>query len=93
MAVMRSVLGAFLGICAAMPVLADFNEGFSAYLRKDYARALEEWRPLAEQGHAAAQNNLAGMYDKGKGVPVDQVQAYVWYSIAANLFPEGKDRW
>ena len=29
---------------------ADFNKGFEAYNRGDYATALREWKPLAEQG-------------------------------------------
>lgn len=31
-----------------------FDEGFSAYQRRDFTTALREWRPLAERGSAAA---------------------------------------
>ena len=44
---------------------ADYDDGMAAYDRGDYATALQEWRPLAEQGHADAQYNLGMMYDKG----------------------------
>ncbi len=33
---------------------ADFQAGLDAYARGDYATALKEWRPLAEQGDAFA---------------------------------------
>ena len=42
---------------------ADWDDGVAAYERGDYATALEEWRPLAEQGDADAQFNLGVMTD------------------------------
>ena len=36
----------------------DFQKGLAAYLNDDYATALREWTPLAEQGNADAQHNL-----------------------------------
>ena len=45
--------------------------------------ALREFRPPAEQGHAAAQNNLGNMYANGWGVPEDDRQAVLWYRKAA----------
>ena len=62
---------------------ADFGEGFGAYLRGDYAAALKEWRPLAEQGHARAQFWLGAMYAGGEGVPEDAREAARWYRKAA----------
>ena len=63
--------------------VADVDKGLAAYDEGDYATALREWRPLAEQGVAAAQNNLGAMYDKGEGVPQDYSTAVRWYSLAA----------
>ena len=37
---------------------ADFQKGATAYESGDYATALREWKPLAEQGNASAQFNL-----------------------------------
>ena len=37
----------------AVPAEAGFDEGWAAYARNDYATALREFRPLAEQGNAA----------------------------------------
>ncbi len=73
--------GFTLGLGA--PAWAGWDEAVAAYQRGDYATALREWRPLAEQGDAAAQNNLGTMYYKGQGVPYDYAQAVKWYRKAA----------
>jgi uncharacterized protein len=62
---------------------AGLQEGYKAHKRKDYATAMKEWKPLAEQGDAAAQHNLAGMHRQGQGVPQDNVEAMKWYRKAA----------
>ena len=38
----------------------DFEPGVEAANAGNYAAALQEWRPLAEQGYASAQYNLGG---------------------------------
>ena len=48
---------------------ADYNKGWDALQSGDYATALREWKPLAEQGVAVAQSNLGVMYSKGQGLP------------------------
>ena len=63
---------------------ADFEKGLDAAQKGDFATALEEWKPLAEQGNADAQNSLGQMYDEGKGVVQDYVRAHMWWSIAAS---------
>ncbi len=74
--------GFTLGLTA--PAWADFLDGYLAYIRGDYAAALREWRPLAEQGHAGAQYRLGLMYyNKGQGVPQDDAEAVRWYRKAA----------
>jgi TPR repeat protein len=70
-------------ICLAVPSWADFQAGMEANDREDYATALREWQPLAEQGDALAQYNLGVLYRKGRGVPQDDVQARKWYAKAA----------
>ena len=62
---------------------ADLQKGFDAVQRHDYATALKEWTPLAEQGHAHAQNHLGLMYHAGLGVPQDYKTAVKWYTLAA----------
>jgi len=49
-------------IALAFPAIAqDFQKGLEAVNRGDYAAALREWRPLAEQGVADARYNLGVM--------------------------------
>jgi len=64
-------------------VSADFQKGLTAAQSGDYATALREWTPLAEQGNAYAQSNLGLMYAKGQGVPQDYKTAVKWYRLAA----------
>jgi TPR repeat protein len=70
-------------ICLAVPAWADFQAGMDATTSGDYATALREWRPLAEQGDALAQYNLGVLYRKGRGVPEDDVLAGQWFAKAA----------
>ena len=51
---------------------ADYQKGLDAYKSGDYATALREFRPLAEQGNAGAQNNLGVMYQNGVGTGMPQ---------------------
>lgn len=62
---------------------ADFQKGVNAYYKEDYAVALREWKPLAEQGFVRAQYNLGLLYVKGRGVPQDYIAAVKWYRLAA----------
>jgi TPR repeat protein len=41
------------------------------------------YQQAAEHGHVGAQNNLAVMYDKGKWIKRDHVEAVKWYRRAA----------
>ena len=70
-------------LCLAVPARADFQAGMTAHDREDYATALREWQPLAEQGDALAQYQVGLMYRKGRGVPQDDAQARKWYAKAA----------
>ena len=45
--------------------------------------AVKWYRLAAEQGNAAAQNNLGIMYDLGEGVLQDYVKAHVWLNLSA----------
>ncbi len=79
----RIALAAVLLVMLVGPARAGFDEGTAAYKRGDYETALNEWRPLAEQGHAEAQNYLGWMHRWGMGVPKDEVEAVKWYRKAA----------
>ena len=81
-AILCLTLAALLG-SAGVSWSADFQKGLDAYKIKDYATALREWKPLAEQGHAVAQTNLGVMFQQGLGVPQDFELAVVLYKLAA----------
>jgi uncharacterized protein len=81
--IIQSLLVIFLLFLAGV-TWANFQAGEDAYLREDYETALSEWRPLAEQGHAEAQNMLGYMYRFGEGLPQDFEQARQWYRRAAD---------
>jgi TPR repeat protein len=64
---------------------ADFQKGLTAYDRGDYATALREWKPLAEQGVPDAQYKLGQLFYDGKGVSSDRKTAAMWFLRAAKL--------
>jgi len=68
----------------SMTAYAGYDEGLSAYNKKDFATALKEMEPLASQGNAFAQKILGNMYADGHGVPQDYKEAVKWYRLAAD---------
>lgn len=62
---------------------AGLDNGRAAYYKGDYAKAYEEFKPLAEWGDASAQYQLGLMYANGYGVPVDYSEAAKWFRKAA----------
>ena len=76
-----AVVGALL--FSAGSAWADFDDGLAAFERGDYATALREWLPLAEQGDVSAQYFLGVMYTYGRGVPQNDAEAVKWYRKAA----------
>ena len=75
------VAGALLGI--AIPALADVKAGVDAWQQGDYAKAIEQWRPLAQKGDPDAQFNMGQAYKLGRGVRPDLTVAMDWYRRAA----------
>ncbi len=55
----------------------------SATVHPNGAKAAYWYRKAAERGLAAAQMNLALLYDRGTGIPRDRLQAAAWYERAA----------
>jgi TPR repeat protein len=78
------IVAAALFAVAVAPARADtFDDALAAYERGAYETAISLFLPLAEQGNAVAQNNLAFMYESGQGVPQDYDEALKWYRRAA----------
>ena len=61
----------------------DFQTGFKEASKGNFANALKEWLPLAQQGHSEAQASLGFMYANGYGVDQSDGQALHWYRLAA----------
>ena len=79
-----TLLACVLSLCPVASGSAGPGEdGVSAFERGDYTAALWLWRPLAEKGNATAQYLIGHMYDRGLGVPQDDVMAVEWYRKAA----------
>lgn len=78
-------LGLLIGLMSAGTLArADaYTEAFIAAERGEYARAVALFMPLAEEGNAQAQFNLALMYHGGLGVARSEQEAVRWYQRAA----------
>ncbi len=59
----------WLMLSQAPAVAQDFEKGLAAARAGDFAVAVAEWRPLANDGHVEAQFNLGAIYEAGLGVP------------------------
>ncbi len=85
-----------LALSAATPAHATFEAGVQAYMNGQYTQALDLWRRFAVAGDVRSKKILGDVYS-GKSlegaqlaatpleaIPVDNVQALVWYSLAAH---------
>jgi len=80
----RLALATVLALAFTPLAAQDFQKGLAAAQAGDFATALQEWTPLADQGNASAQYNLGIMYGQGQGVPQDDAEAIRWYRLAAD---------
>ena len=63
----------------------DLNaKGEEYYYAGNYTKAVKYFRQAAEQGYAAAQSNLGGMYYLGYGVQKNYTEGVKWLRKAAN---------
>ena len=76
-----AALAVMLGL--GSPALADVKAGVDAWQQGDYARAIAEWRPLAQAGDPDAQFNMGQAYKLGRGLQSDFPVALDWYRKAA----------
>ena len=83
----RLIITIYISLGLAYGIFAvgwsDIHKGDDAIRQGDYATALKEWKPLAEQGHAQAQGLLGMIYHFGLGVPQDYYKALKWYTLSA----------
>ncbi len=59
------------------------DDARTAVNTRDFDRAYQLLRPLAEQGNAEAQYNLGVLYRTGRGVTKDYSAAFTWFGKAA----------
>jgi TPR repeat protein len=65
------------------PAQAGFDEAAAAFAAGDYAKALQEIRPLAQEGDPRGQYGMGVLYENGYGVTKDLKLAAAWYLKAA----------
>lgn len=82
---MRILLAGFFVLMLLITPSAaqDFQKGMEAHKDGNYAAALKEFRPLAEQGNDRARVWLGMMYLNGQGVPQDDRKAFELFRSAA----------
>jgi TPR repeat protein len=73
----------FTAAFASSAVAGPLEDGNAAYQEKDYLKAIQLWRPLAQAGDPAAQYRLGVMYEEGKGVAQNDAEAALWFERAA----------
>ena len=80
----RAIIVAVLVAFAAVPAWAGFEEGQTAFDDGDYATAMAEWLPLAENENADARYHVGLLYRNGLGVLRDDSEAARWWRLAAH---------
>jgi len=85
------VLGLSLSL-SAMVHAKNYNDGFVAAESGQYSEAISIWNPLAENGHAIAQFNLALLYHSGLGVKPDETKAvHLYHQSAENGYHKAQE--
>ncbi len=77
--ILAALIAATAALLAPLALAGDLEDGIAAYLDKDYAKALELWRPLADKGVPAAQYQMGMLYAEGKGVEQNDQTAATWF--------------
>ena len=60
-----------------------FSRGVEAVRHKDYKFAVEMYEAAASWAYKPAEYNLAVMYMRGEGIPIDRPRALAWAALAA----------
>jgi len=71
------------GMFCSITGYAGVEDAKATFDKGDYAKALQEVEPLAQQGNADAQKLLGLMYYRGNGLPKDYKKAFAWSLKAA----------
>jgi hypothetical protein len=72
------------GVSGSSENAVAVQRGLDFYTEGEFAKAIEQWRPLANEGFAKAQRDMGLAYESGNGVGQDYAQAVAWYRKAAD---------
>lgn len=64
---------------------ADFSSAMVDYQSQKYLGAMAEFKRLSLLGHKDSQFNVGVMYYRGEGVDKNNVEAYAWMALSAEL--------
>lgn len=80
--VLADVLISIAILLTSTPASADLYSAQVAYEKHDFNTAFAQFKELAELGQPQAQYNLAALYARGEGVPINLTYAHAWASLA-----------
>lgn len=79
----HAVLAALLVGAAPSWAQGGYSQGVAAYESGLFGKAMREFRPLVEKGHAGAEFMTGVMYFQGRGVAQNRKIAAIWFHKAA----------
>jgi TPR repeat protein len=77
------IVAAFAIVLSWQTLAGPFEEGVAAEEKYDFPTAVQEYEKAAAVGNVKAQSRLGMMYALGEGVRVNDVEAHMWFIIAA----------
>ena len=81
---MRLSISVAVLLLGALPALAGpLEDGLAAYKAREFDRAVQLLKPLADKGDPEAQEKIGRLFERGMGVKKDFTQAEYWYRKAA----------
>jgi len=81
--IIRSTLVVVFLLVPVAAFAADLQKGLAAFDAGDYATALAECQPLADEGNVKAMFCVGRLYANGFGVDMNDELALKWYGLAA----------
>jgi TPR repeat protein len=72
------------GMSPQLAEAGSLQQGITAHQRHDYVKAARILLPFARAGNARAQTLVGFMYEHGRGLPQNYVEAAIWYCLAAD---------
>ncbi|TNG02460.1 MAG: sel1 repeat family protein, partial [Gammaproteobacteria bacterium] len=62
----------------------EYQQGWFAFQAKDYGKAADIWKKLADKGDTKAALGLAAIYENGLGTARNPAESARWYQVAAD---------